>query len=56
MERFSLIAVILFFLSGCATEIIPTDPYHDEPKFDYTKTKYVFEKCLAKNSSQRYKS
>ncbi|GIS26552.1 MAG: hypothetical protein CM15mP127_09250 [Gammaproteobacteria bacterium] len=38
MERFSLIAVILFFLSGCATEIISTNPYHDVPKFDYTKT------------------
>ena len=42
MERFSLITVILFFLSGCATEIIPTDLYHDVPKFDYTKNKYVF--------------
>ena len=42
MERFSLIAVILFFLSGCATEIISTNPYHDVPKFDYTKNKYVF--------------
>ena len=42
MERFSLITVILFFLSGCATEIIPTDLYHDEPEFDYTKNKYVF--------------
>ena len=41
MERFSLITVILFFLSGCATEIIPTDLYHDEPKFDYTKNKYL---------------
>ena len=37
MERFSLITVILFFLSGCATEIIPTDLYHDEPKFDTQK-------------------
>ena len=42
MERFFLITIILFFLSGCATEIIPTDPYHDAPKFDYTKNKYVF--------------